>query len=108
MTNAVKYGALSNDDGRIEIDWSVVHEGDEKVLQFSWVELQGPTVVAPERKGFGSRLIASSLSGFGTVDVAYLPTGLVLRLSAKMAQVAAALSPVPSETEARHRDHGLV
>ena len=63
--------------------------------------MNGPTVVAPERKGFGSRLIASSLSAFGTVDVAYCPTGLNLRLSAPMAQVEATMSPVASETGAR-------
>lgn len=101
MTNAVKYGALSNDEGRVEIDWSVVYADDEKTFQFSWVEMNGPTVVAPERKGFGSRLIASSLSAFGTVDVAYCPTGLNLRLSAPMAQVEATMSPVASETGAR-------
>jgi two-component sensor histidine kinase len=60
-TNAVKYGALSHEDGRIEVSWS--HAGDEISLQ--WKERDGPPVLPPQRRGFGSRLLESALSAHG-------------------------------------------
>ena len=55
-TNAAKYGALSATVGRVLVDWSVVDQTRPR-LQLTWREVGGPTVVAPERRGFGSRLI---------------------------------------------------
>src|SRR5258706_298235 len=52
-TNAVKYGALSNGAGRIDIK-SVV---DEKNLTLTWAERGGPPVREPTRRSFGTRLI---------------------------------------------------
>jgi two-component sensor histidine kinase len=53
-TNASKYGALSNDSGRVAITWQ--HEPGEAPGRFvmNWNEFDGPSVVAPQRKGFGS------------------------------------------------------
>ena len=58
-TNAVKYGALSNDDGKVDISWSV----DDRSLFFNWQEKAGPAVVAQKRKGFGSVLIEQATGG---------------------------------------------
>lgn len=58
-TNALKYGAWSNDDGRVHIEWSVV----EGMLHLEWREEGGPRVNPPERRGFGSRLIERGLAG---------------------------------------------
>jgi two-component sensor histidine kinase len=55
-TNAAKYGALSAPEGRVLVDWSVSDQ-TRPVLHLTWRELGGPPVVAPERRGFGSRLI---------------------------------------------------
>ena len=54
-TNAVKYGALSNSTGRIEIASSI----DEKAQRFklTWTENGGPPVREPTRRSFGTRLI---------------------------------------------------
>lgn len=52
-TNAVKYGALSRPDGRIDI---ASHAADKK-LTIVWQENGGPAVRQPSRQGFGSRLI---------------------------------------------------
>ncbi|MDT9601070.1 HWE histidine kinase domain-containing protein [Sphingosinicella rhizophila] len=77
-TNAVKYGAFSNDAGKIEIDWTVVREvaGDRLVLR--WRERDGPPVMPPTRKGFGSwvieRGLAHELGAKVTLD--YLNLGL--------------------------------
>ncbi|WP_174285335.1 HWE histidine kinase domain-containing protein [Sphingomonas bacterium] len=60
-TNAVKYGAFSNDAGTIAIDWTVVPDaaGDRLVLR--WRERDGPTVTPPSRKGFESWVIERGL-----------------------------------------------
>jgi PAS domain S-box-containing protein len=61
-TNASKYGALSNAKGEIRLTWSRSEDG---LLMLRWTELGGPSVNAPERKGFGSRLIEGTISQLG-------------------------------------------
>jgi two-component sensor histidine kinase len=77
-TNAAKYGALSNDSGRVTLDWEILDEIPRK-LRLIWTEAGGPPVVAPVQRGFGSRLIERSardqLGGEATVD--FLPRGVV-------------------------------
>lgn len=56
ITNAIKYGALSNGEGTVEISWDV--EGPEgQDFRLLWRERGGPVVTAPIKAGFGSRLI---------------------------------------------------
>lgn len=59
-TNASKYGALSNDRGRIDIRWSIMPAGDgsdQSLFHLSWTESGGPPVARPGRKGFGTSVI---------------------------------------------------
>jgi two-component sensor histidine kinase len=63
-TNAAKYGALSAPGGRLAVCWTVerparVGDGPSR-LRLAWRESDGPPVVVPERRGFGSRLIERS------------------------------------------------
>jgi two-component sensor histidine kinase len=78
-TNAAKYGALSNDTGTVALDWEVITENAKPKLRMIWSETGGPPVVAPVRRGFGSRLIERSardqLDGEATLD--FLPRGVV-------------------------------
>jgi PAS domain S-box-containing protein len=60
-TNASKYGALSDAKGQIRLTWS----RSEGQLALRWTELGGPTVHAPEREGFGSRLIEGTIRQLG-------------------------------------------
>ncbi len=60
-TNALKYGALSNADGRVSLAWT--YDPATRLLEGSWTETGGPPVAEPTRKGFGSRLIERSLRG---------------------------------------------
>jgi PAS domain S-box-containing protein len=63
-TNAVKYGALSVPQGRLEVTWSLSSEIESgPALDLRWVESGGPEVQAPDsaRLGFGSRLIDFSV-----------------------------------------------
>jgi two-component sensor histidine kinase len=61
-TNAVKYGALSNDKGRVQIQWSVSQPNGSRTLKMRWSEKGGPPVNKPQRSGFGSCLIERGLS----------------------------------------------
>jgi len=78
-TNAAKYGALSNDTGKVALDWEVITENAKRKLRLVWTESGGPLVTAPVQRGFGSRLIERSardqLGGEATVD--FLPRGVV-------------------------------
>ncbi|QDH73035.1 MHYT domain-containing protein [Brevundimonas sp. M20] len=76
-TNAAKYGALSVPEGRVEVCWRA---GDE-ALHLQWREHDGPPVVTPERKGFGSRLITSSASA---CDFRYPATGFEADLTLRL------------------------
>ncbi|MFM9849063.1 MAG: PAS domain S-box protein [Hyphomicrobiaceae bacterium] len=83
-TNAAKYGALSNDTGKIEIAWAVT-EGSTETPRFTinWKESDGPVVTGSCRTGFGSfvlsRLVGSSLAGEAVRHFA--PDGLRWSLS---------------------------
>lgn len=71
-TNAVKYGALSSNEGCVEIKWSVDDTGEARQLRLVWQEKGGPQVEAPQHRGFGSKLIERSLAaefgGEATID----------------------------------------
>ena len=58
-TNALKYGAWSQETGYVKIGWST----DLEVLLFVWREHDGPVVAPPPREGLGKTLIKSSLPG---------------------------------------------
>jgi PAS domain S-box-containing protein len=83
-TNAIKYGALSNLDGRVAMNWGLEGRTDARGFVFRWQESGGPAVVAPSRRGFGTRLIerASAAEFGGESRVDYLPAGVVWTLRA--------------------------
>jgi two-component sensor histidine kinase len=77
-TNAVKYGALSTDRGRVELAWT--HRNDE--LRLVWAERDGPPVATPERSGFGTRLLRSAFPrGRADVKVNFDPAGVVCEIN---------------------------
>ena len=57
-TNAAKYGALSVDSGRVNLNWS--HEKDAR-LHLHWTETGGPKVQEPTRKGFINLVLLAGL-----------------------------------------------
>lgn len=80
-TNAVKFGALSQESGRVALRWAVRPEGG---FELTWTESGGPTVTTPSRRGFGSTLLdqvtGRELNGDTQVD--YRPGGVHVRLRA--------------------------
>lgn len=91
-TNAVKYGALSNDAGIVHIRWETVRNaaGQDRFVM-TWTERGGPRVTAPDAAGSGSLLIQAGLSG--TIDcevgIDYDPAGLRCRIDADLRSVQA-------------------
>jgi PAS domain S-box-containing protein len=81
-TNAVKYGALSNEAGFVAIDWSVVRKTSGSAFTLTWRETGGPPAPVSDRRGFGSRLILRvlpmELGGEARVD--YGADGLIFTL----------------------------
>ena len=86
-TNAVKYGALANAHGRVEVSWSKRHAAEGVFLHFIWSEHDGPPVAPPERRGFGTRLIERGLAAElgAAVKLDYAAGGVVLTLDASLA-----------------------
>jgi two-component sensor histidine kinase len=81
-TNALKYGALSADAGRVALHWTT---GDGR-FRLRWQESGGPAVTPPSRIGFGSRMIERGLSAEfeGEVKIDYRPDGVVCTIDAPL------------------------
>lgn len=73
-TNAVKYGALSNNEGKINIRW----RKENGTVSLDWTESDGPEVKNPEHKsGYGTtlmKILTAELNG--KIDIQYPPEGV--------------------------------
>lgn len=84
-TNALKYGALSSATGQVDISATIDASGSTFRLQ--WKETGGPSVVAPTRKSFGTRLIERSFIRQlnGEARLMFEPIGVVCNLDIPVA-----------------------
>jgi two-component sensor histidine kinase len=82
-TNAIKYGALSVPEGGVSLQWQL----DAGGLVIRWREAGGPPVAAPQRSGFGSRLIDLGWSGIGRVERRYPVAGVEVDLQVASADL---------------------
>ena len=82
-TNAVKYGALSTADGHLTIDWELRDDEAGKILNLAWRECDGPPVIPPTRRGFGSRLMERCIEVDldGQLELAFEPDGVCCRMT---------------------------
>ncbi|MBS0334103.1 MAG: PAS domain-containing protein [Proteobacteria bacterium] len=98
--NAVRYGALSSETGRVNLRWASLPDGG---FELTWTESGGPTVTPPSRKGFGATLLdqvtSRELNGETSID--YRPAGVVARLRAGPAAVAPRPETVPEVSAPR-------
>lgn len=85
-TNSMKYGALSNPTGTLDVTSAT--DADSIVL--TWVERGGPTLEAPAGPGFGSQLVKRSVSGQlgGSIDYNWSAGGLIVTLRIKRSRLA--------------------
>jgi two-component system, chemotaxis family, CheB/CheR fusion protein len=91
-TNAVKYGALSVPEGRIDVAWGVEKfDGLDAMFSFEWRESGGPTVTSPVRRGLGSELLERQLryelNADSQIDFAESGVHVSLRIPAAQALV---------------------
>lgn len=77
-TNASKYGALSNQQGRVRISWGIDDIGE--TIELTWKETGGPPVRPPSRKGIGARLLSAN-GDMRRVKIDYALDGVVCELS---------------------------
>ena len=93
-TNTVKYGALSGEQGQVEIAWDIDSNSVDPVFSISWTERDGPSVVAPTHRGFGTtvvtKMVEMSLDGEAVLE--YSSTGLIWRLACPLKNVLEDLS----------------
>jgi two-component sensor histidine kinase len=76
-TNAAKYGALSVDQGAVEIEWDT----DEKNVRLQWREAGGPTTKPPVKQGNGVKVVNGTVQQLGgTIEYDWQPEGLIARL----------------------------
>jgi PAS domain S-box-containing protein len=83
-TNAMKFGALSSDAGRLSIAWRLQEgAGLQPRLILEWRESGGPPVLPPARRGIGSRQMERCIERDlgGEFDLAFEPSGVVCRMS---------------------------
>ncbi len=80
-TNAVKYGALSVEDGTVRIEW-----GCDSEFEFCWTESGGPDVIRPAHasRSFGTRLLEGVLADAfdGKVTLSFDTEGFACVLAA--------------------------
>jgi PAS domain S-box-containing protein len=80
-TNALKFGALSVENGRVDLRWTRL-PGDG--FELVWAESGGPTVAPPEHHGFGATLL-DQVTGRelnGRTELDFRPGGVQARLRA--------------------------
>jgi light-regulated signal transduction histidine kinase (bacteriophytochrome) len=85
ITNSVKYGALSDNRGRVKIETAIDAVGR---LVIAWSEHGGPPVKPPSRRGFGSTVIERSIQHDlkGAVALDFALGGLKARFTIPEAQ----------------------
>jgi len=92
ITNAMKYGAFSNDMGTIRLSGRHERRGEDQIYRISWREEGGPPVREPAGYGFGSRLIAKTVESQcgGTLEMDWRREGLTARITLPHPSIAGA------------------
>ncbi|HXE67871.1 MAG TPA: PAS domain-containing protein [Hyphomicrobiaceae bacterium] len=81
-TNSAKYGAFSNEAGRVRLNWDWPQNGRREHLVVDWEEIGGPQIVAPPASGYGSSVIRELIPFElgGAVELAFAWDGVRCRL----------------------------
>ncbi len=106
-TNAAKYGALSQSQGRVSLRW----EATDACLTLCWAESGGPPTATPARKGLGLQMIAATVRSHfkGGANFDWRPTGLVCTLTLPLpseapgAEGAVSIASEPARQDSKRR-----
>ena len=81
VTNAAKYGALSDQSGRVSVRWYRKLNGGAQLVLI-WQETGGPSVKAPKKSGYGTGVVRDLIpyEFGGSVDLSFAPEGVRCRL----------------------------
>ena len=95
MTNAMKYGALSQEAGEVVLTWRTAEADSGARLHILWREEGGPPVSPPRRRGFGSRLIERALAVeiAGRVRLDFAADGVICEIDATLDREPEAFDP---------------
>ena len=85
-TNALKYGALSVPEGKVDLSWTGGRPGSDDPFRLIWAESGGPPPGARNRKGFGSMIIEHALAQdfMGESEILHDPVGVRCELRSRM------------------------
>ena len=89
VTNAVKYGALSNPTGHVSVNWDRQYpEGAAARVRIEWRETGGPLVVSPPKFGYGISLIREMIPHElgGMVDLTFASDGVCCKIDIPLEQ----------------------
>jgi PAS domain S-box-containing protein len=83
-TNSLKYGALRDETGKVEIAWDVYGTNGERRFRMDWIEQTASPVAPPSHKGFGRMVIEHTVERTldGKVTLDFPPDGLRWRIDA--------------------------
>lgn len=86
--NALKYGALSNDEGHILLRWNAGRPGTDDEFRLVWEEVAGPIVQSSGRVGFGTKLVrAVGMEFGGDSRMEMRPEGVRFELATTMRRI---------------------
>jgi two-component sensor histidine kinase len=107
-TNASKYGALSDGNGRVIVSWRLQGSGEEREFLLDWKEEDGPPVTPPERRGFGYTIMVAMVekSLDATVEVDYAPTGMSWKVRAPARCTYDGPETAGRAAKRQNKDHG--
>jgi two-component sensor histidine kinase len=91
-TNALRYGALSNEAGHVAVGWRIDRSGDEPMLEMYWSERNGLPVETTPQRGFGTIVIKEMLAQRlnAVVSLSFDAPGIAWRLRAPLRNIEAA------------------
>ena len=93
-TNAAKYGAFSDRNGRVSLRWRWLRNGSTGRLAIEWQEIGGPPVLPPSQRGYGTGVIGELIPFElgGTVELAFPADGVKCRMEIPAEWVSGATS----------------
>jgi two-component sensor histidine kinase len=82
VTNAAKYGALSNPAGNVSVSWDCTGVDLKAVLRILWRETGGPPILTAVQSSYGSSLIRDLIPYElgGTVELTFLRDGTCCKI----------------------------